>query len=119
MIEFTSENGDVFGRRLQTRPKNEAVIFHRRSSYHAEHSDCSLVSASIATACPGVTLTLFSTTSSGVREAHGTREECEDDVFTFAGVFSSTCKLGGEAASIGRGLQSFARITVANNDVFW
>ena len=88
-------------------------------SYHAEHPDCPLVSASIATACPGVTLTLFSATSSGVREAHGTREECEDDVFTFAGVFSSTCKLGGEAASIGRGLQSFARITVANNEVFW
>ena len=34
-------------------------------------------------------------------------------VFTIAGVLSSTCKLRGEAASIARGLQSFARITVA------
>ena len=118
MIEFTSENGDVFERRLQTRPKNEVVILHRHSSHHAEHPDCPLVLASIAYSL-SLSNTLFSTTYSGVREAHGTKEECEDDVFIFAGVFSSTCKLGGEAASIGRGLQSFARITVANNDVFW
>ena len=103
--EFTSENGEVLGLCLQTQPKNEAVILHWCSSYHEEHPDCPLVFASIAIACPGVTFTLFSTTSSGVREAHGTTDD--------TGVFSSTCKLGGEAASIARGLQSFARITVA------
>ena len=100
VMEFTSENGEVLGRHLQTQPKNEAIILHWRSSYLKERSGCPLVLASIAIACPGVTLR----SASGVTEAHGTTDD--------TGVLSSTCKLGGEARSIARGLQSFACINV-------
>ena len=88
--------------------KMKAVILHRRASYHAEHPDWPLVLASSATACSGVTLTLFSTASSGVKQ-----DEHEDNALVFAVVFTFICKLGGEAASRARGLQSFARITEA------